>query len=181
MTLVDDTRTVRAHNDEHPLPQGAQLSPLDATFRNDPYSVLGQLRSAAPVHWDPDFARWFVTGADQIRSILRNGNMSSNPQTALPGSFSEMFANGVRNAGMEILLESMLWQDDPQHRPRAAAALSCLLKQHVRFRPFQYPAMVMHNSHSEIEARDEPARHVLTRILAATRNKLTWRAFYYDR
>jgi cytochrome P450 len=27
-----------------------------------------------------------------------------------------MFANGIRNAGMEILLESMLWQDDPQHR-----------------------------------------------------------------
>ena len=38
----------------------------------------------------------------------------------------------------------------------------------------------MHNSRSEIEARDEPARHVLTRILAATRNKLTWRAFYYE-
>lgn len=42
--------------------------------------------------------------------------MWSNPQTALPGSFSELFANGIRNTGMEILLGSMLWQDDPQHR-----------------------------------------------------------------
>jgi len=33
MTLVDDTRTVRAYSDERPLPQGAQLSPLDAMFR----------------------------------------------------------------------------------------------------------------------------------------------------
>jgi len=53
-------------------------------------------------------------------------------------------------------------------------------KEHFSVRPFQLPAMVMHNSHSVMEARDEPARQVITRILSATNNKLTWRAFFYE-
>jgi hypothetical protein len=53
-------------------------------------------------------------------------------------------------------------------------------EEHMQFRPFQIPLTIMRNTHSIIEAKDEPARQVLTRILAATGNKLTWRTFYYE-
>jgi hypothetical protein len=99
-----------------PLPSGAQLSPLDTTFRNDPYPVLERLRSEAPVHWDPVFGRWFLTGADDVRGLLRNKDMSSNPATGRPGSYSAKFVASFSQARMEDFLGSMLWKDDPEHR-----------------------------------------------------------------
>jgi len=67
---------------ECPLPSGAELGPVDATFREDPYSVLKLLRGAAPVYWDAAFERWFITGFDEVRAVLRNKDMSSDPFTA---------------------------------------------------------------------------------------------------
>jgi cytochrome P450 len=101
---------------ERPLPMGAELGPVDATFRRDPYPVLERLRSAAPVYWDAGFARWFITGCDEVRGLFRNKEMSSNPRLARSDSYAAKFVAGFRQADMEAFLESMLWKDDPDHR-----------------------------------------------------------------
>jgi cytochrome P450 len=110
------TQVYPADGIEQPLPSGTELSPVDATFRTDPYPLLERLREAAPVYWDAAFARWFITGADEVRSVLRNKDMSSDPVTARPDAYSAKFAAGFRAARMEDFMGSMLWKDDPQHR-----------------------------------------------------------------
>lgn len=107
---------VCASGNEPPLPSGVELGSVDATFRQDPYPVLERLRSAAPVYWDAGFSRWFVTGFEEVRGILHNKDMSSNPMTAAEGSYSRRFVAGCLEAGMEGFLKAMLWQDDPEHR-----------------------------------------------------------------
>ena len=116
VTATADKPIVPAAGTECPLPSGAELGSVDATFRKDPYSVLERLRSAAPVYWDAAFARWFITGFDEVRAVLRNRDMSSNPLTARSDSFSARFVAGFRQASMEGFLEAMLWKDDPDHR-----------------------------------------------------------------
>jgi cytochrome P450 len=111
-----DTLNVPPDGTERPLPSGAELSPVDATFREDPYPVLERLRGAAPVYWDAGFARWFITGADEVRGVLRNKDMSSDPLTARSDSYSAKFVASFRHASMEAFLGSMLWRDDPDHR-----------------------------------------------------------------
>jgi cytochrome P450 len=115
-TATADTPIVPADGAERPLPRGAELGAVDATFRKDPYPVLERLRSAAPVYWDADFARWFITGSDEVRSILRNKDMSSNPLTARSDSYSAKFIAGLRHASMEGFLGFMVSKDDPDHR-----------------------------------------------------------------
>jgi cytochrome P450 len=122
-TPIAENSIVAADSAERKLPSGAELSSLDTTFRNDPYAVLERVRNAAPVYWDAPFARWFITGFDDVRNVLRNGDMSSNPFTARPDSYSAKFVAGCKQGGMEDFLGSMLWKDDPDHR-RLRALLS---------------------------------------------------------
>jgi hypothetical protein len=109
-TAPDDTKIVP------PLPTGLALTPVDATFRNDPYAMFERLRHEAPVHWDPIFGRWYITSADDVRSIFRNKDMSSDPTTARPDAYSAKFAAALRQANMGDFVGSMLWKDDPEHR-----------------------------------------------------------------
>ena len=46
--------------DDDRLPAGVELTPLDATFRADPYPTLRRLRERAPVHWDDALKRWVM-------------------------------------------------------------------------------------------------------------------------
>ena len=51
---------------------GLGLTPLDETFRLDPYPVLRDLREREPVHHDTDLGRWFFTRYDDVKRILRS-------------------------------------------------------------------------------------------------------------
>jgi cytochrome P450 len=95
---------------ESSLPEGIRLTALDEDFRNDPYSVLRRLRREAPVHEDTELKRFIYTRHDDVRNILRDKEVWSDPRKANPGTFTrEFFGDGDEEP-------SMLMMDEPGHR-----------------------------------------------------------------
>jgi cytochrome P450 len=97
------------------LPKGMQLTPFDPNFRDHPYEVLKSVRERAPVMYDDQFNRWYVTRFDDVRQILRDKDMSADPRKANPNSFVAKIAamGGTLNSSAP---QSMLFMDDPDHR-----------------------------------------------------------------
>jgi len=102
--------------DESNVPTGVQLTPMDPVFRNDPYPVLKRLRNVERVHRDEPLSRWFVTGFDEAREILRHKDLSSNMENASPDSYVGRVRQNARSGGMAETLNSILYKDDPDHR-----------------------------------------------------------------
>jgi cytochrome P450 len=129
-----------------PLPVGVELTPLSEAYRTNPYPTLARLRTERPVHWDSVLSRWFLTSYDDVRTILRNKEMSNNPHTARPDSFSAKVVSAAHHGGMGNVLGSLLFLDDPEHR-RVRALVS---------KPF---------SISAVESRRAQVRAVAERLL----------------
>lgn len=96
-----------------PLPTGLQLMPLDEEFKQNPYPILDRLRTEAPVYEDTELKRYIFTTHDDVKSLLRDGEMWSDPRKANPGTFTREFLG--RNMG-EDDDPSMLLMDEPDHR-----------------------------------------------------------------
>ncbi len=92
------------------LPQGIELTALDESFRNDPYKILDRLRGIAPVHEDTQLKRLIFTTHDDVKSLLRDKELYSDPRKANPGTFTREFL------GRDDKEPSMLLMDDPDHR-----------------------------------------------------------------
>ncbi len=92
------------------LPQGIELTALDEAFRNDPYEILHRLRGSAPVHEDTQLKRLVFTSHDDVKSLLRDKELYSDPRKANPGTFTREFL------GRDDKEPSMLLMDDPDHR-----------------------------------------------------------------
>src|SRR6202045_1416541 len=105
-----------ASSAETPIPTGVQLTPFDETFLNDPYHVLKRLRDAEPIHRDNALSRWFVTGFDNVREVLRNKDLSNDINRAFSDSYAGRIASNARESGMSITINSILFMDDPDHR-----------------------------------------------------------------
>ena len=95
---------------EKAVPTGLGLTPLDETFRQDPYPVLQELRQREPVHHDQDLQRYFFTGYDDVKSILRHPDYWSDPHKSREGSFARFL---IRGEDEEV---SMLLADEPEHK-----------------------------------------------------------------
>jgi cytochrome P450 len=93
-----------------PLPTGIQLTPFDSAFQRDPHAVLDRLREEAPTLRDEQLKRWFLTRHDDVRAVLRDKELWSDPRKANPDSFVRMVLAPDDNE------PSMLFMDDPGHR-----------------------------------------------------------------
>ena len=92
------------------LPKGVALTALDERFREDPYPVLAEIRSHAPVLHDDQLHRYVYTRHDDVKAILRDRDFWTDPRKANPGTFTRMFlGNGDEEP-------SMLLMDEPDHR-----------------------------------------------------------------
>lgn len=97
----------------HPTPpQGIELTPLDESFRRNPYPILAELREHAPVLEDTVLRRFIYSRHDDVREILRDRDFWSDPRKANPGTFSANFLLG----GNRDEEPSMLLMDEPGHR-----------------------------------------------------------------
>jgi cytochrome P450 len=99
--------------DQQDLPQGAQLTALDETFRTDPYPLLHDIRRRAPVLDDQQLRRLVFTRHDDVKAILRHKDLLSDPRKANPGSFSREYLGANLGENDE---PSMLLMDEPGHR-----------------------------------------------------------------
>ncbi len=98
---------------EKSLPNGVALTPLNDAFREDPYPILADIRTHAPVLEDTELRRFIYCRHDTVKSILRDPDMWSDPRKANPGTFSAEFLG--RNM-TEDEDPSMLMMDEPDHR-----------------------------------------------------------------
>src|SRR5688572_10540290 len=98
------------------LPKGMGLTPFDPKFRDQPYEVLKSLRERAPVLHDDLFNRWYLTRFDDVRQILRDKDMSSDPRKANPESYIAKITALAGTTPANSTAVSMLFMDDPDHR-----------------------------------------------------------------
>ncbi|MGI9327524.1 MAG: cytochrome P450 [Pseudomonadales bacterium] len=94
------------------LPTPMELLPLDDEFRSDPYARLGTLREHQPVYEDSELNRFIYTRHDDVKAILRDAKLWSDPRKANPGTFTREFLGA--NLG-EDDQPSMLMMDEPDH------------------------------------------------------------------
>lgn len=92
------------------LPTGVQLTAIDEEFRKDPYPILRRVQSATRVLQDGELGRYIYTDHDDVKAILRDKALWSDPRKARPGTFTREFL------GSEDEEPSMLMMDDPDHR-----------------------------------------------------------------
>ena len=93
------------------LPTGVQLTVLDENFRTDPYPILENIRSNTRVLNDVELGMNVCTHHDDVKEILRNKSLWTDPRKANPGTFFREFLGG--NEDRE---PSMLLMDEPDHR-----------------------------------------------------------------
>ncbi len=99
------------HEANESLPQGMALTALDDKFRNDPYPILADIRAHAPVLEDKELQRFVYTRHDDVKDILSDNSLWSDPRKARPGSFTREFL------GPDMDREpSMLLMDEPDHK-----------------------------------------------------------------
>ncbi len=87
---------------------------FDPAIVVDPYATYAQMRESAPVYWDEKFKIWIVTRHDDVVSLLKEHNLSSNRMSALVKRFQpeEQAQLG------EILCwlsKEFIFQDPPYH------------------------------------------------------------------
>src|SRR3569833_296601 len=116
MSATTPRPEITAPVDAPALPTGVQLTPMDPVFRQDPYPVLERLRSAERIHRDVPLGRWFVTGFEETREILRNKDHSSNMRNAAADSYMGRVWRNAQAGGLAEATTSILYMDDPEHR-----------------------------------------------------------------
>ena len=95
------------------LPQGIQLTAIDPDFREDPYTILANLREHAPVHEDHELGRFVVTRHEDVKALLHDKEFYTDPRKANPGTFSREILGATLGFGEK---PSMLLMDEPDHR-----------------------------------------------------------------
>jgi cytochrome P450 len=111
LTMSDTTPINKTDTDPAPeLPKGVALTALDPVFRDDPHRILDVLRVAAPVHWDAEFDRVFLTRYEDVRATINDRTLSADPRKGRLGGSRPNFRE------MEDYEPSMLVLDDPDHK-----------------------------------------------------------------
>ncbi len=93
-----------------PVATGTALSAADPHFRDAPHDVLDELRRREPVHQDRAFDRVVLTRAEDVRQMLADRTLSSDPRRSRPGSYSR-----VQFGVDEDFQPTLLHMDDPDH------------------------------------------------------------------
>jgi cytochrome P450 len=98
------------------LPQGLQLTELDAAFRTDPHAILNRLREEAPVRWDPVFGGFYLTRYNDVRAVLtdrallRDGDKAEEAAT-----FAKLLQQPPPGVDPSENSRIILFMDDPDH------------------------------------------------------------------
>ena len=89
---------------EDTIPTGLQLTPFDPDYLDNPYPVLAKVRKADPFHHDTDMQRFFPTRYDDVKAILRNPDLLTDPNNSKPESFARHFFSGESSEEISMLL-----------------------------------------------------------------------------
>jgi len=84
---------------------------LDPEVLADPYPLYEQLRTEAPVHWDPFLHVWVVT---RYRDVVHVLNEFSANRTPTPETLEAMGLSALTSIA-EVMVRQMLFLDAPAH------------------------------------------------------------------
>ena len=123
------------------------FDPSDPGFLEDPYPVLNGLRETAPVFYDDERERWFVTRHADVRACLRDKRLGRNFRHVMsPEEIGVPELDPRWSAFWATERWSLLWLEPPDHtRIRRLVAAA--------FTP------------RSVEALREPARELATQLL----------------
>ena len=93
------------------VPTGVQLTPFDPDYLENPYPILKKLRDTDPFHHDTQLQRFFPCRYEDVKAILRDSDLLTDPNNSKTDSFARHFFSG--ESSEEI---SMLLADEPRHR-----------------------------------------------------------------
>jgi cytochrome P450 len=104
---------------------------LDPDVLADPYRLYEQLRTEAPVLWDPYLHAWVVTRYTDVVDVLTRFSAARTPDA------DRLAALGMEKLGpiADVMVRQMLFLDPPQHtrvRGLAAAAFTPRRVEHLR-------------------------------------------------
>ncbi len=91
------------------VPTGVELTPFDPAYLDNPYPTIKRLRELDPFHEDVQLKRFFPCRYDDVRAILRDSALLTDPHNSKPDSFARHF---LAEEGREV---SMLLADEPRH------------------------------------------------------------------
>src|ERR671935_183253 len=104
------------------------FDPSDPGFLEDPYPVLNRLRETAPVFYDAERERWFVTRHEDVRSCLRDKRLGRNFRHVMSAEEIGVPPLDPRwHAFWATERWSLLWLEPPDHtriRKLVAAAFT---------------------------------------------------------
>jgi cytochrome P450 len=105
-----------------------EFDPSDPEFLADPYPVLNRLRERAPLFYDAERERWFVTRHEDVRSCLRDKRLGRNFRHVLaPEEIGVPPLDPRWQAFWDSERWSLLWLEPPDHtrlRKLVAAAFT---------------------------------------------------------
>jgi cytochrome P450 len=110
------------------LRESLRFDPSDPAFLADPYPTLKALRESAPVFYDDELERWFVTGHEDVRACLRDRRLGRNFRHVMtPEEVGVPPLDPRRRAFWDVERWSLLWLEPPDHtriRKLVAAAFT---------------------------------------------------------
>jgi cytochrome P450 len=110
------------------LSEAVEFDPSDPGFLADPYPVLNRLRERAPLFYDAERERWFVTRHEDVRSCLRDKRLGRNFRHVLaPEEIGVPPLDPRWQAFWDSERWSLLWLEPPDHtrlRKLVAAAFT---------------------------------------------------------
>jgi cytochrome P450 len=83
---------------------------FDPGYIANPYETLNPQREATPIAKDARELAWVVTRYEEVRAILHDRSLSSDPRKAAEGTLLSM-----AGAGMELDDMVILFMDEPEH------------------------------------------------------------------
>ncbi|MGH7023291.1 MAG: cytochrome P450 [Caulobacteraceae bacterium] len=118
-------------------PRILELTPLNPTFREDPYAVLADLREHHPVMRDDLAGAFFISRHEDVRGILTDLTLWRDPNRAEPEAvltrrILEQEAGDTREREGP---GSILLMDDPDHARIRAPLAQALYKRVAKCRP----------------------------------------------
>jgi cytochrome P450 len=110
------------------LSEAVEFDPSDPEFLADPYPILNRLRERAPLFYDAERERWFVTRHEDVRSCLRDKRLGRNFRHVLaPEEIGVPPLDPRWQAFWDSERWSLLWLEPPDHtrlRKLVAAAFT---------------------------------------------------------
>ncbi|HEY1926871.1 MAG TPA: cytochrome P450 [Caulobacteraceae bacterium] len=132
--MADDDSTPKPEANPG-VPIMLQLTPMNPPYREDPYTVLADLRARCPVLKDEGYGSVILTRYDDVRSIVSDLTMWRDPFKGEESLVERLVASGELPEGPRSEVTSILTLDDPDHARIRQPLAQALYARVAKFRP----------------------------------------------